>query len=62
LHRLDHLPVSSEDFGGRDKKISKSFPATADRVKRADDIARGLLQRKIGEMNLAEEGSELEKR
>ena len=62
LDRVGHLPVSSEDFGGRGKKISKSFPATDDRVRRADDIARGLLRRKIEEMNLAEKGSELQKR
>jgi hypothetical protein len=60
--RFGHLPVPSKNFGGRGKKISKSFPATADGVRRADDIARGLLQRKIEEMNLAEKGSELEKR
>jgi hypothetical protein len=60
--RFGHLPVPSENFGGRGKKISKSFPATADGVRRADHIARGLLQRKIEEMNLAEKGSELEKR
>lgn len=49
-------------MAGVAKRFRNLSRATADRVRRAYDIARGLLGRNIEETNLAEKGSELEKR
>jgi hypothetical protein len=51
LDRIVHLPVPSESFTGRGKKISKSFPPTADHIGRTHGTRRRMLERRNKETN-----------
>jgi len=51
LDRIVHLPVPSENMTRRGKKISKSFPPTADHAGRTHGTRRRMLERRNKETN-----------
>jgi hypothetical protein len=58
LDRIVHLPVPSESFSRRGKKISESLPPRTGHD-RADGSRRGVLQRKIKKTDPAKESGEI---